>query len=57
VCTLGRYTLDDGKDPFTGEVITLKEQFQLRSKTDCIVVYKKEADGTYAPRVLCGPRM
>lgn len=57
MCTLGRYTLDDGKDPFTGEVITLKEQFQLRSKTDCIVVYKKEADGTYAPRVLCGPRM
>eukprot|EP00967_Tisochrysis_lutea_P056585 scaffold71511_cov32-Tisochrysis_lutea.AAC.2 len=49
--------MENGKDPFTGEVITVKEQFQMRSKTDCLIVYSKERDGTYQPRVVCGPRM
>jgi hypothetical protein len=49
--------LEDGKDPFTGEVISVQEQFQLRSKTDCIVVYCREKDGAYVPRFVRGPRM
>jgi hypothetical protein len=49
--------LEDGKDPFTGEVISVKDQFQLRSKTDCLIVHAKEKDGAYVPRVVRGPRM